>query len=62
MKYAEKAPTNSAIWDEYSEHLASKHHIQCPISPFLMQIRCRSNVDFSWECGPNYNYMSLEFK
>ena len=28
-----------------------KHHIQCPICTFLVQIKCKFNVHFCWERG-----------
>ena len=50
--YAGIAPFNSAIWDEVSsqtQHQSIKrHHNECPICTFLVQIRCRYNAHFSW--------------
>ena len=32
-----------------STKASQKHHIQSPISTFLMQITCQLNAHFSWE-------------
>ena len=43
----EIAPSNGAIWDEFSEQ--SKHQKKHQsISTFLMQIRCKLNAQFGW--------------
>ena len=45
------APSNGAIWDEFSE----KHQHQSPISTFRVQIRYRIYADFSWAKLPRYS-------
>ena len=46
--YATTAPSNCAIWDEFSEQLNNqrikRHDIYCPINTLLVQIKCRFNA------------------
>ena len=43
-------PFNGVIWDEFSEATSTpkKNDVQCPISTFLVQIRCTFNAQFGW--------------
>ena len=50
---------NDSIWEKFSKDYKhqNKHHIQCPICTFFIQIRCHINAQFSWD---NYAYQSIQ--